>query len=76
MAEITTLDALQAFHQELLFVREGRADGVAALNNEYFVQVFEKELQNLWTKPSRNDQSRKDVKSGTTSFRRKRGHDS
>ncbi|CAM1502942.1 Fc.00g077180.m01.CDS01 [Cosmosporella sp. VM-42] len=64
MAEITTLDALQAFHQELLSVREGRADGAEALNNEFLVQVFEKELQKLWANPPRNDQSRKDVKSG------------
>jgi nuclear pore complex protein Nup205 len=64
MAEITTLDALQAFHQELVSIRERRGDGVESLNNEFLVQVFEKELEKLWNKPARNDQSRNKVKSG------------
>lgn len=64
MAEITTLDALQAFHQELLSIRERRVDGTESLNNEFLVQVFEKELEKLWSKPARNDQSRNKVKSG------------
>lgn len=64
MAEITTLDALQAFHQELLSIRERRVDGTESLNNEFLVQIFEKELEKLWSKPARNDQSRNQVKSG------------
>ncbi|KAF7545027.1 hypothetical protein G7Z17_g9488 [Cylindrodendrum hubeiense] len=64
MAEITALDALQAFHQGLLSLREGRIDGAEALNNEFLVQVFEKELGRFWTKPPRSDNSRNVVKTG------------
>lgn len=64
MAEITALDALQAFHQGLLSLREGRIDGAEALNNEFLVQVFEKELGRLWSKPPRSDNSRNVVKTG------------
>ncbi|KAK7428952.1 hypothetical protein QQZ08_004569 [Neonectria magnoliae] len=64
MAEITALDALQAFHQGLLSLREGRIDGAEALNNEFLVQVFERELGRFWTKPPRNDTSRNTVKTG------------
>lgn len=71
MAEITTLDALQAFHQELLSIREGRVDGAEPLSNEFLVQVFEKELGKFWDKPSRKDQSRNVVKSGAKKLWRK-----
>ncbi|KAI8662621.1 hypothetical protein NCS56_01066200 [Fusarium sp. Ph1] len=64
MAEITALDALQAFHQGLLSLREGRVEGAEALNNEFLVQVFETELGKLWDKPARNEKNRNAVKSG------------
>ncbi|KAH7159969.1 nucleoporin Nup186/Nup192/Nup205 [Dactylonectria estremocensis] len=64
MAEITALDALQAFHQGLLSLREGRIDGAEALNNEFLVQVFEKELGRVWSKPPQSDKSRNLVKTG------------
>ncbi|KAJ4324891.1 hypothetical protein N0V84_003727 [Fusarium piperis] len=64
MAEITALDALQAFHQGLLSLREGRVEGAEALNNEFLVQVFETELGKLWDKPARSEKNRNAVKSG------------
>lgn len=67
MAEITTLDALQAFHQELLSTREGRANGADFLSNDVLVQNFEKQLEKLWSRPPRSDQSRNQVKSGELS---------
>lgn len=64
MAEITALDALQAFHQGLLSLREGRVEGAEALGNEFLVQVFETELGKLWDKPARKGDNRNAVKSG------------
>lgn len=65
MAEITALDALQAFHQGLLSLREGRVEGAEALNNEFLVHVFQSELAKFWEKPGKNEKSREAVKSGT-----------
>lgn len=67
MADMTMLDALQAFHQELLAVREGRADAVETLANDFLIPPFENELERLWSKPPRSDNSQKAVKSGATS---------
>ncbi|KAH7243377.1 nucleoporin Nup186/Nup192/Nup205 [Fusarium redolens] len=64
MAEITALDALQAFHQGLLSLREGRVEGAEALGNEFLVQVFETELGRFWDKPARKGDNRNAVKSG------------
>ncbi|KAF4454992.1 hypothetical protein F53441_2553 [Fusarium austroafricanum] len=64
MAEITALDALQAFHQGLLSLREGRVEGADALGNEFLVQVFETELGKFWDKPARKGDNRNSVKSG------------
>ncbi|KAI5459913.1 nucleoporin Nup186/Nup192/Nup205 [Mariannaea sp. PMI_226] len=64
MTEITVLDALQAFHQGLLSLREGRIDGAEVLNNEFLTEAFEKELEKLWTKPPRNESTRNTVKTG------------
>lgn len=65
MAELTTLDALQALHRELVALSGGYGDGLESLNNEFLVQTLEKELDNLWEHPSRKEQSRSMVKSGT-----------
>ncbi|KAF5234420.1 hypothetical protein FANTH_12142 [Fusarium anthophilum] len=64
MADITALDALQAFHQGLLSLREGRVEGAEALGNEFLVQVFETELGKLWDKPARRGENRNAVTSG------------
>lgn len=64
MAEITALDALQAFHQGLLSLREGRIDGAEVLNNEFLTRAFERELGRCWEKPPRNEKSRTAVKAG------------
>ncbi len=64
MAEVTILDALQAFHRELIALSGGYGDGVECLNNEPLVQTFTKELERLWDSPPKNDQSRNKVKSG------------
>lgn len=67
MAELITLDALQAFHRELLALYEGAGDGLENLDNELLVEVFEKELEKFWERPQRSEQSRCAVKSGTRS---------
>ena len=64
MAEITTLDALQIFHRELLALQEARNDGAETLNNEELTAVFERQLGLIWNHPQRSDKSRNAVKSG------------
>ncbi|POR38701.1 Nucleoporin [Tolypocladium paradoxum] len=68
MAEITTLDALQAFHRELAALDGGYGDGVESLDNEFLVQTFEREMGKLWECPPKNEQSRNTVKSGKLSL--------
>lgn len=64
MADFTLLEALQAFHQELVAIREKRADPVEVLNNELLVNAFENELGRFWSRPTKNETSRKAVNSG------------
>ncbi|CAJ0541851.1 Ff.00g082570.m01.CDS01 [Fusarium sp. VM40] len=64
MAEITALDALQAFHQGLLSLREGRVEGAEVLGNELLVQIFETGLGKFWDKPARKGDNRNAVQSG------------
>ncbi|KAG5979876.1 hypothetical protein E4U55_004664 [Claviceps digitariae] len=68
MAEITVLEALQAFHRELIALSAGFGDASESLNNETLVQIFGRELDNLFDSPPKNDQSRNKVKSGKLSF--------
>lgn len=65
MAEITILDALQAFHRELVALNAGYGDATESLNNEVLVQIFEQELFKIWLPPAKNDKSRNTIKSGT-----------
>ena len=65
MAEVTTLEALQAFHQELLALRDGRASAVAVFESPFLVQAFEQELDRFWQRSPKSEQSRTSVKSGT-----------
>lgn len=67
MAEITVLDALQAFHRELIALSAGFGDVSESLNNETLVQMFGRELDKLLDSPPKNDQSRNKVKSGELS---------
>lgn len=67
MAEITALDALQAFHQELRAIREGRNDGESGLS-DYVADVFNTELRKFWENPLRSDKSREMVKTGKDTF--------
>ncbi|OAQ68044.1 hypothetical protein VFPPC_04351 [Pochonia chlamydosporia 170] len=67
MAEVTILDALQAFHRELVALSAGFGDATESLNNETLVQTFEKELDKLWECPAKNDKSRNVLKSGKLS---------
>ncbi|OAA76413.1 hypothetical protein LEL_06097 [Akanthomyces lecanii RCEF 1005] len=62
MADFTTLDALQAFHREIIALNEGRGDG--SIDNEALVENFERELERVWERPKRSEESRKSVKSG------------
>lgn len=64
MAEITVLDALQAFHRELVALNAGYGDTPESLNNEILVQIFERELGKLWDGPPKNEKSRNTVRSG------------
>ena len=64
MAELSTLEALQAFHQEILGLREGRPEGVEVIENEALVQIFERELAAIWKRSPKTETSRNLVKSG------------
>lgn len=67
MADSSTLDALQALHQEILSLHEGRIEGVEVLENEYLVQIFEQELARVWQHPPQSEASRNMVKTGRPS---------
>ncbi len=62
MAELTTLDALQAFHRELIALNDGHGDG--SIDNEVLVENFQRELERVWERPKRSEESRNSVKSG------------
>lgn len=64
MADLTLLEALEAFHHELVAVQEGRSDPGEVLGQDELVQAFESELERLWSRPSKNEASRGKVKSG------------
>lgn len=64
MADLTALDALEAFHRELLALHKGLGDG--SLDNELLVQNFEQELESFWNRPKKNEKSRAALKSGNT----------
>lgn len=64
MAEFTTLDALQAFHREILALQEGYGDG--NIDNELLVQNFESELDRVWERPKKSEKSRNALKAGTS----------
>ncbi|GAB0133322.1 hypothetical protein EsDP_00001734 [Epichloe bromicola] len=68
MAEVTVLDALQAFHRELVALNAGYGDTPESLNNEILVQIFERELGKLWDGPPKNEKSRNTVRSGKLSI--------
>ena len=64
MAEITTLDALQALHRELLTLSSGAGSSSDNLSNDLLFEIFEKELAALWERPKKSDKSRAAVKTG------------
>lgn len=70
MADFTLLEALQAFHQELIAVREGHADPVEVLNNEPLIRAFEHELQRFWSRPPKKEASRLKVLDGMMNHQR------
>ncbi|ATY67377.1 nuclear pore complex subunit [Cordyceps militaris] len=63
MADMTILDALQAFHRELVALNEGHGDG-STIDNEALVENFERELERVWERPRRSEESRNSIKSG------------
>ncbi|PHH59733.1 hypothetical protein CDD81_2627 [Ophiocordyceps australis] len=68
MADVTSLDALQAFHRELLALEDGFSEDIDCLGNDLLVRTFEQELEKLWDCPPRKEQSRNAVKSGKITF--------
>jgi hypothetical protein len=68
MTEITTLDALQSLHGDLVAIREGRPYGLDFDDSGPALRVFERELEKFWDPPPRNESNRNAVKSGTSAF--------
>ncbi|OAA38535.1 hypothetical protein NOR_06563 [Metarhizium rileyi] len=68
MAEVTILDALQAFHRELVALAGGFGDATESLNDEVLIKTFEKELEKVWECPAKNDKSRNVIKAGRLSI--------
>ncbi|RDA91059.1 hypothetical protein CP533_3063 [Ophiocordyceps camponoti-saundersi (nom. inval.)] len=68
MADFTTLDALLAFHRELVALQNGYDGGIENLENEFLARAFERELDKLLEHPSKKEQSRNAVKSGKISL--------
>lgn len=64
MAEVSTLEALQAFHQEILSLCEGRVESAEVLERDDLVQTLEKEIGRIWERPPPCDASSNTVKSG------------
>jgi len=65
MAELSTLDAVQALHRDLVAIREGRSDGSDFKENDLVVVIFGREFERLWDRPPKSDASRSAVKSGS-----------
>ena len=64
MAEVTKLAALQALHREVYSLQEGKGGSPEFLDNEFLMQIFERELGKLWERPPRSEQCRKQIESG------------
>ncbi|PHH78159.1 hypothetical protein CDD82_3177 [Ophiocordyceps australis] len=64
MADITSLDALQAFHRDLLALEDGVSEDTDCLGNDLFIDIFESELEKLWHCPRKNEKGRNAIKSG------------
>lgn len=64
MAEITTLDALQSFHRDLVAIRDGRPENAESFDNPLIQDLFKRELARLWQRPARDEKSRSQIKSG------------
>ncbi|PFH63238.1 hypothetical protein XA68_15872 [Ophiocordyceps unilateralis] len=68
MADFTALDALLAFHRDLVAFQNGYSDGIESLGNDVLVHAFVRELDRLWEHPPKKEQSRNAVKSGKISL--------
>ena len=65
MTDISTLEALESLHGDLLAVQEGRPSGLDFADGSPVLEIFEREFDKFWDRPPRSDASRSAVKSGT-----------
>lgn len=70
MDDVSTLDALQFFHRDLVAIREGRPESAESFHNDLIQDLFKRELARLYHRPSRTEQSRTALKSGEASSTR------
>jgi len=68
-AKLTTLDALQTLHRDLLALREGRAEQVEALRLDDVVAVFQTQLEKIWDRSKKSATEREAVTSGQISVK-------
>ena len=65
MAELSTLDAIVAFHGELISLKEGRSQIAEFFSNEGLIDIFQTELEKLWELPAKSEASRNQLRNGT-----------
>ena len=65
MTDISTLEALESLHGDLLAIQEGRPSGLDFADGGPILEIFEREFDKFWDRAPKSDASRNAVKSGT-----------